>query len=257
MRTRRLIIPVIALALVYGACGSDEESDPELPLAASGEPEALAFELPAPAHGGTVVPVGQQAVEVVPRQDGTLQAYVVTPEPPPREQTQITVRVPGDDGRPHPVVLTWDPRTESYAGRLRRVQPVAGPVEVIMVVDGQRHAGRAPRVVLLAPSAPSVVVEAPRAPQPEVHVIEPERPTVVVEAPSRPTIVVERPQPTIVVERPHPTIVVERPRPTIVVERPHPTVVVHAPGPHVRVHHDNGRHRGHGRHGRGRVRFRH
>ena len=242
MRTRRLLIPVIALAL--GACGESEEANPDLPLAASGEP--LAFELPAAAHGGTVVPVGQQAVEVIPREDGTVQAYVVTPEPPPRAQTQITVRIPGSDGRPHPVVLTWDPRTEAYAGRLRQVQPVAGPIEVVMVVGGERYLGRAPHVVLIAPSAPAVIVEAP--PQPEVHVVEPERPTVVVEAPSRPTIVVERPQPpTIVVERPH--------APTIVVERPHPTVVVHAPGPHVRVRHDNGRHRGHGRHGR--VRFRH
>ncbi len=256
MRTRRLLIPVIALVL--GACGESEEADPEVPLAASGEPATLAFELPAPAHGGTVVPVGQQAIEVIPREDGTVQAYVVTPEPPPREQTQITVRVPGDDGRPHPVVLTWDPRSEAYAGRLRQVQPVAGPIEVIMVVGGERYLGRAPHVVLIAPSAPAVVVEAPRAP--EIHVVEPERPTVVVEAPARPTIVVERPQPpAIVVERPRPpTIVVERPRgPTIVVERPHPTVVVHAPGPHVRVRHDNGRHRGHGRHGRGRVRVRH
>lgn len=295
-----------AAALLLAACGAEPESTsaslvaepPVPPMAAPVEAVAEApgaavvvaaqpGELPAPAHGGTVLAAGPQHVEVVPQEDGAVHAYVVSPQPPPPAETQMTVRVPGADGGTHPVVLVWDPAAQRYAGRLRRTTPAPGPVEVILVVGPSRYEGRAPNVVVVAPAPPpQVVVEAP--PRPEVVVERPsatvvvdapQRPAVVVAAPPRPTVVVERPAPpTIVVQRPAPpavvvhrpappavvvhrpappTVVVHRPAPpTVVVERPSATVVVHGGPPgHVRVRGDNGRHRGHYRGGgRGRGR---
>ncbi len=284
MRTTARLGSLVLAASLIGGCGTEEaEAEAPLPEVAQQVPTAVAIEAPPPAHGGTVVAAGNQFVEVVPHEDGNVRAFVVTPEPPPPDQTQITVRMPGSDGSTHPVVLTYDPDEQLYAGRLRRVQPVAGPLEVVVVVGPQRYEGSAPHFVLVAPPQPTVVVERPDPrpatvvverpdprptivverpdPRPTIVVERPAPPTIVVEHPSRPTIVVERPsRPTIVVERPsRPTIVVQRPdpRPVVVVERPSPrrTVIVERPGPRVRVHSDNGRHLGHRRghgHGHGR-----
>lgn len=245
MRAQR-IATVSMAALLFVGCGSDEE-DVEV-VAAAGEPTSV--EVIAPAHGGTVVPAGAQQVEVVPQEDGTVSAYVVTPEPPPPEQTQITVRVPADDGHTHPVVLTWDPGAERYRGRLRRVHPVQGPVEVVVVVDGERYEGSAPEVVVVAPGPPRSDVRVVAAPPRARNV------NVVVEAPSPP-------QPSVVIAAPPPppSVVVVPPRPPgvlVVPPRPPGVVVVHDRGPRTVVvhgHHDNGLHLGHRRghgHGHGR-----
>ena len=237
--------PLMAGLLMAG-CGADD-GEAEVPeVAAGSEPSAVLIDSTgapiaqlAAQHGGTVVLAGDQHVEVLASDDGTVDAYVITPEPPSPDQTRITVRVPADDGSVHPVMLTWDPSEGRYRGRLRQVHPVPGPVEVVIVVGGAEQRGSVPQIVLFGPSGPisgpRVVVQNAPSQGPDVDVIE-------VEAPSQPQFIVQPPRPgVIVVERPAPprgpTVVVTHPmppRPTVVVNAPappQPRVVVHAPAP--------------------------
>ena len=233
--------------LALGACGAEEEAEvPE--VAAGSAPAEVAVEapppppgMPDPMHGGTVLAAGDYPIEVVAHDDGYVDAFVLEEAPPPG-QTQITVRVPADDGEVHPVMLTWDPSASRWRGRLRRVQPVPGPVEVNVVVDGDRYEGRAPRVVVIgpAPAAGAVVeVERPSAPRVDVQVERPAPPSVEVHverrAPPRAQIVVEHPR--------GPDVVIHRPgRPGVIVDGPRPRRRVR-----VRGRHDKGRHLGHRR----------
>jgi hypothetical protein len=266
MRTERLGAMGAAL-LLLGACGAEEEAEvPE--MAAGSEPTEVAIEADAPglppaAHGGTVLAAGDHHVEVVAEDDGYVNAFVLDDEPPPPAQTQITVRVPADDGETHPVVLIWDPGERRYRGRLRRARPVPGPVEVTVVVDGDSYRGRAPRIVVVGPSAPAaprarVEVERPSAPRVDVEVDHPEPPRAEVRVrhpePPRAEVRVRHPGP------PRPHVEVRHPSPPgarVEVRHPGPPgprVRVRRPGgPRVRVRHDNGR-RARGRPGRGRGR---
>ncbi len=261
MRTTRFGA-VCAASLLLAACGSDEQEADIAPIAAA--PSAVA--VPGASHGGTVVAAGPQQVEVVPSQDGTVSAYVVSPEPPPPGQTQITVQVPANDGQTHPVMLVWDPAQQRYLGRLRRVHPVAGPVQVTVVVDGQRYQGSAPQLVVVnaaPPPPPNVRVNAPARPRRTNVVVEAPRPrpgvNVIVQGPQPP-----RPQVDVVLAAPPPPpgVVVVGPRPrrpgVVIAAPPGPPGVVVVEG-RERHHHDHdrhhGRHRGWGRghgHGHGR-----
>ena len=245
---------------------SGEADPPTVTVAAdpTGQVETSAALPPAgdePAHGGTVVTAGPHQVEVVVTDEGTIDAYAVGGTPALGD-AQITVRVPADDDDIHAVMLVWDPSSGGHRGRLRRVRPLPGPIEVVVVTPAGRHRGRAPRFVVLAPSSrpDTVVVEAPPpsrpasavvvdhpAPPQTVHVRGPE-PRVVVAPPSR-TVRVRRPEPRIVVAgppRPH--------RPHVVVEPPHPGRVVVGGGRHghrgrARGHRErHHRRRGHGHH---------
>ncbi len=219
------IASLFAAASLLAACGSSAEAEVPVPVAAGSAPTVVAAGAP---HGGTVVTAGDHQVEVVPQNDGTVHAFMVGEAPAP-EGTRMTVRVMGDDGQQHPVVLVWDPGQARYVGRMRRARPAPGPVDVDLQVRGRRHRGHAPQVVVIAPSRPAV------------HVV----------APSRPAVVVHDPRPTVVVHDPRPTVVVHHPAPAVVVA-PTPVVVV--------GRHDNGLHRGHykwrGGHGHGGGHFR-
>jgi hypothetical protein len=258
MRMERFGAMGAAALLCLAACGGEEEVEAEVvpELAAGSQPSAIVIDPVAAAagieaaHGGTVVTVGDQFVEVLASDDGTVDAYVLTPQPPAPDQTRVTVRLPADDGDTHPVMLTWDPAGGRYRGRLRQVHPVPGPVEVVIVVGGAAQRGTAPQIVLFGPSGPiggprmavrnagsqgPDVIEVEGPPQPQVVMVEPPRPGVVVverpAPPPGPTVVVTHPMP------PRPTVVVNAPsppRPTVVVNAPsppRPTVVVHAPAP--------------------------
>lgn len=250
----------IAATLFLFMCGEDEaavevtvESEPPGAVVADVLPGS-----PPAANGGTVVAAGPHYVEVVAHDDGEVDAYVLADDAPPPAQMQLTVRLTGDDGESHPVILIWDPSQSRYRGRLRQVQPMPGPVEVVLVYGGDTYRGRRSTVIVLAPNAaPTVVVQGRgRPPRPAARVV--------VERPGPPPppnahIVIQRPQPTVVVHRPGPPVVEvrhARPRHQVVVEGPR-----HRPG-RVRVGRRGrarGRHRGRGRkHGRGaRVRIRH
>ncbi|MFK7989706.1 MAG: hypothetical protein AB8I08_27050 [Sandaracinaceae bacterium] len=235
MGWERIALASMALAW-FQFCGAEEESAAsELPaiegtVQVAVSPAAAAEVVaPAPSEGGTVVVVGPHPLEIAPYGDGTVVAHVRSDAPPPPATTQLTVRVPADDGESHPVLLVWDPAEGHYRGRLRRVHPAPGPVEVTMVVDGTRYAGRQPEVVIVAPTAPPPVVVEVEAP-PEGGAVEVEDPRVQVE--------VNGPRPP----APHVRVEVDAPRPpraSVVVDRP-------AARPSVRV----------GRRGRGRARAR-
>lgn len=236
-------IVAIAVAALLDCGGAEEETTPvvaEEPTVVVQPPGSIE-----PAHGGTLVAVGQHPVEVVANRGGEVRAYVRSSEPPPPERVRMTVRVPDQQGQRHPVVLVWNPAENAYVGRARRVQIAPGAIDVAMVVGGERYEASAPSYV--------IVEAAPRPAAVEVVEVE-EEPEVVVERPGRPVVVVERPQP------PRPVVVVERPAPVVVVERPRPRPVVVVqparPGVVVVERHGKFKHRGRGR-GHGHIRIRH
>ena len=137
------------LFLAGGACAEGEDpeigpiGEPAAPVAVA-IPEALPAALPAALHGGTVLMAGQQPIEVVTHQAGTINAYHLGTPPASPQDVQITVRVPDADGVTRPVPLTWDPSASRYAGLLPGAQPVPGPLELVYVLGGQTARGLAP-----------------------------------------------------------------------------------------------------------------
>jgi hypothetical protein len=106
-------------------------------------------------HGGTVVVAGEHDVEVVPHASGEVYAYVLG-DPPVAADTELTVVVPVTGGT-RTVVLEWAPGESRWEGRVRRVEIVPGPVDVILVVGGTRWLGHATTIVVL----PAIVVVEP------------------------------------------------------------------------------------------------
>lgn len=159
MRQRRWWIGLMALAAASGgiACGSDDE--PEETVAVEGAPtvEEEAAASAEPEHGGTVVAAGRYPVEVVPHASGEVYAYVLG-DPPPAD-LELTVEVPvagRSTGRP--VRMRWNARQGRFEGRVRRVEIVEGPIDVLVVVGGAEYHGHVDVCVIL----PAI----------EVHVIE-------------------------------------------------------------------------------------
>lgn len=156
MLRRHIWIGVIACAA--SACGSDEEETAI--AAASGSPAEVAVEVSAePEHGGTVVVAGQYPVEVVPHASGQVYAYVLGDAGPPPGDVELTIEVPvagRSTGRP--VRMRWNGRRGRYEGRVRRVEIVEGPIDVLIVVGGVDYHGHVDVCVLL----PAI----------EVHVVE-------------------------------------------------------------------------------------
>lgn len=274
----------LALASLLRVCGSEPEAPPPVG-AAPPAPAASALAMNA-MHGGSVILVEDQWVEVVPKADGAIEAYLLGPSASPAvaASTNLAVKVSGDDGREHDVVMAWSPATSRYEGRLVEARPAPGPVEVTVIAPGRPpRRARAPRVVVVTapPPSPTIVVQ-PRPVAPGVVVVAPApAPGVVVVAPPAPQphgVVVLPPAPpgpaVVVVEgRDHPgrghahghdrrgTVVVgpaphHPPGVVVVAPSPHPRGVVVVPAPHhppgvvVRPGRGHGGHGGHG--GRGR-----
>lgn len=207
-------------------------------------------------HGGSVLFLNNGWAEVVPKSDGSIEAYVVDTAGAPLATpmtTSVSVKVRGDDGAQHTVVLPWNPVSSRFEGRLVEARPAPGPMEVVVVSPGQpRWHAAAPTVVIVA------------APPPPIGAA----PVVVVEH-ERPRVEVQVRGPSVVIEGPHHGhghhdhddddhhgddhhgVVVVGPRgPSFVIAPPRPGVVVIQPGGH-------GHARGHGGHGRGHGRGHH
>lgn len=109
--------------------------------------------LPA-AHGGVVVAVENQPVEVLAKADGEVEAFFVADASggfaiQPADATVI-VHVMGANQQPHPVTLTWDATTSSFRGRAgASVQIVPGPVEVAVTAQGRARRARTQVVALV------------------------------------------------------------------------------------------------------------
>lgn len=187
-----------------------------------------------PAHGGTVVLAGAQPVEVVPHASGEVHAYVVGAPPP--AGAELAVTVPVREGV-RTVELEWNPTTVRFEGRVRRVEVVPGPVDVVYVTGGTRWVGHAPTVivspaVVVAPAAIEVEVDAPRE------------------------VVVVPPSPRVIVTPPSPRVVFTPPRPHVVITQPAVQLEVRGKHRKHRKHRGRGHGRGHGGHGRADVRVR-
>lgn len=154
------IASVACILLGAIACGSEPA---EVTLDPTGTGPAVAVveptELPdgvSAAHEGTLVMAGSYPVEVVPHASGEVYAYVLGDAPPPPAGTEVAVVVPVSGGV-RTVDLEWDPSESRWGGRVRRVEIVPGPVDVVLVVGGSRWVGRSTTIVVL----PAPVVVAP------------------------------------------------------------------------------------------------
>jgi len=280
--------PIVSLAFasLLQMCGLEPATPPPVGAAPPAPPTATALAMNA-THGGSVLLVEDQWVEVVPKSDGAIEAYLLGPNATPATAvtTNLAVKVNGDDGREHDVVMAWSPTTSRYEGRLVEARPAPGPVEVTVITPGRPpRRARAPQVIIVAaaPPPPSVVVLQPRPVSPGVVVTaQPPPPGVVVVAPPAPhphgvvVLAPAPPSPVVVVEgRGHPgrgharghdrgaVVVAPRPGVVVVAPTPHPRGVVVAPAPHhppgVVVVGPGGPGRGHGGgHGGGHGRGRH
>ncbi len=134
-----------------------------------GRLERMAFLRPA-AHGGQVAVAGEYTVEVVPKPDGFVDAYVVDVEGAPvTEHASFTAHV-GADLRP--VTMVWNAEAGCYRGEVgANVDVSVRPLEVVLVGRGRRHFGG---VTVVRPAARrgaavEVVAEAPPPPRVEVR----------------------------------------------------------------------------------------
>jgi hypothetical protein len=232
--------------------------------------------VPPAEHGGVVVSVGSQPLEVVAHADGHVVAYPIAESTVRGPDATIVVHVPGADGAVHDAPMTWDEPSGMYVGVVSAV-PRAGPLEIDAVIAGAPvHVSSPVLVVVQTPAPPAALVvvgSAPRtvvavdAPPPPGHahveVVAPHPPGVVVVEPPRPgVVVVEPPRPpgaVVVVEPPRPPGVVllapPPPGPPGVVlvgpQPPRPGVVIVGGDRDGRVDEGRGGHWDHGRHGGG------
>lgn len=150
----------ILVALMLAGCGDEAASVPAPePPATTATDQAIPTPSPDPArpasaHGGTVVTVGPHLLEILAQGDGLVVAYVHEGSAPLSPGAHVTVRLTGDDGGQHPVLLVWDPAEASYRGRLYRVAAIPGPIRVTVVDGGATHEGEASTVVVTSPPEP-------------------------------------------------------------------------------------------------------
>ncbi len=90
----------------------------------------IASLVPEAAHEGSVVHVGAHDVEVVVDPDGHATAWILD-DPDHRLDVDLTLNLPGDDGRLHPLSLAWDPELARYVGALEGLHAEPGPLELI------------------------------------------------------------------------------------------------------------------------------
>lgn len=91
-----------------------------------------------PAHGGDVVVAGDYAVEVVPHEDGTIDAWVVGDDPV-EDGAEVVVTV-GRERRP--VTLVWSADVGHFVGAVPEPVRIArAPIGVTVVHRGHRHVG--------------------------------------------------------------------------------------------------------------------
>jgi len=185
----RLIILAISLISTgtLRICGGEADTAPPALTAeatVTGSPTTIpVMAAPPGRRGGTVIVTGTHQVEVLPKADGEIVAYVAGPggTVPAPSQVDLTVTVQGVDTQPHPVVLAWDPGELRYEGRLVGVAPAPGPAQVTLVVGGTRAIATAPMIVIV----PATIVVQREAPRVEVRPanVEVRGPDVVVVAP--------------------------------------------------------------------------
>ncbi|MGE0790819.1 MAG: hypothetical protein AB7S26_34410 [Sandaracinaceae bacterium] len=152
-----------ALALGVGCGSGDGDRAPEAttesapsaaPIATGATPVAGEIAPGAPRaarNGGTVLAVGPYVLEVVTHDDGALEATVDDLAEP--AGAQLIVRLPTEQGSLSTVLMTWDPATSRFRGRLREGLPVPGPLAATLTVNGERHEGRSGYTIILPPEA--------------------------------------------------------------------------------------------------------
>lgn len=165
MRPLMLVLSFLSLGSLR-VCGVGEDAPPPVAVVATvtASPPTTIPVMGAPPgrRGGTVIVAGTHQVEVLPKADGEIVAYVAGPggSVPAPSQVNLTVTVQGIDAQPHPVVLAWDSEELRYEGRLVGTTPAPGPAQVTLVVSGAPVVATAPMIVIV-PATVLVQGEAP------------------------------------------------------------------------------------------------
>ena len=97
--------------------------------------------LPEPQHGGAVLALGSMRLEIVVEAEGSACLHLLG-EPGEDVEREFVVNLPDEEGRPHPLELTWDAERGCHAGRLEGLRPAAGPLEVFSIEEGHSRWGR-------------------------------------------------------------------------------------------------------------------
>jgi len=126
---------------------------------AEGAPPAVAAVVPISStrYGGTVVPVGNQTVEVIPMSDGQVVAYL-------NDASGNPVTAPGDVqlavklGSSQPLALAWQETDLRFGATVTNVNLAPGPVEVTLTQGGQTLTGQVAMVPVVQPPAHGGVV---------------------------------------------------------------------------------------------------
>ena len=107
-----------------------------------GRLEAIAL-APAPRFGGEIVVAGDYAVEIVPKANGVVEAFVINPagSAAGSADLDLTLNV-GAGAAAKPLVLVWDPALARYRGEVRGGLDLrAMPIEVVVDAQGRRQYG--------------------------------------------------------------------------------------------------------------------
>jgi len=157
-------------------CGEDDAPEAmNAPPTSSAEAEAEVAVAIEPAHGGVIVQVEEQPIELVIDQEGDVKAYPVG-ELELDLEAPVVARIEARGG-PRQLELVWDPEAACFHGQLE-VRPRPGPIELGIMIEGRVRRGQLRR---LRPIRPRVRVVAPRA---EVELEAPAPPEVHIEVPS-------------------------------------------------------------------------
>ena len=112
--------------------------------------------LPEAPNGGSVVAVGERVVEVLVESTGRAWLTVVDAEEPPSE-LDVTISIAGEDERLHPLPLAWNEEEDRFAGAIDGLDPVPGPLEVILEVDDTETVGRGTLRAIASPEPTDAV----------------------------------------------------------------------------------------------------
>ncbi len=144
----RLFTGLVVASLAFGC----EDEAPPVPTAnapaVAETPTSPAAANLSPSHGGTIVSAGPYPIEVVPHASGHVRAYLPPGvEPPDEAELRVDLTVEGRQ-RPRPVRLRWDADEGCYAGRVRRVAIVPGPIAVHYEVHHEVYVAHAPTIII-------------------------------------------------------------------------------------------------------------
>ncbi len=119
------------MVLACPACAEREVTSPSSAAPTVTPPRTVGM---SPVHGGSVLLVGDQWVEVVTRSQGAVEVYFVAPVPAPSvlAATDVTVKITDEGGEEHDLLLAWNDSQARFDGHLDEAMPRHASIEVFL-----------------------------------------------------------------------------------------------------------------------------